>query len=172
MKLNLTPIIVVLSFFIIFIIFFTGLKNSNVYTPNINTEKKVPSFTLNSFYVYNETITEKIFDDDKFHLMNIWSSWCIPCREEHEFLMKLKINEKIKLTGFNYKDKTDNAKKFLDELGNPYSKIVIDEDGTASINWGAYGVPESFLIYQNKIIKRYIGPINGKSLMEIENIIE
>ena len=172
MKFKLTPVIVVLFFFITFIIFFIGLKNSNIYTPNINTEKKVPSFTLKSFYPDNENITEKIFDDNKFHFMNIWSSWCIPCREEHKFLMRLKINEKIQLIGFNYKDKTNNAKNFLDELGNPYSKIVIDEDGTASINWGAYGVPESFLIYQNKIIKRYIGPINNKSLMEIEKIIE
>ncbi len=172
MKFKFTPIIIVVFFFIIFIIFITGLKNSNIYTPNINIEKKVPSFSLNSLYADKETITEKIFDDNKFHLMNIWSSWCIPCREEHEFLMELKINEKIQITGFNYKDKTNNAKNFLDELGNPYTKIVIDGDGTASIDWGAYGVPESFLIYQNKIIKRYIGPINGKSLTEIEKIIE
>ena len=172
MKFKLTPIIVVLLFIIIFIIFFTGLKNSNIYTPNINKEKKVPSFTLKSFYTDNETITEKIFDNDKFHLMNIWSSWCVPCRKEHEFLMKLKVNDKIQLTGLNYKDKTNNAKIFLGELGNPYSRIVIDGDGTAAINWGAYGVPESFLIYQNKIIRRYIGPINGKILKEIEKIVE
>ena len=172
MKSKLVSIIVVSIFFITFIIFFLGLKNSNIYTPNINLKKKVPFFVLKSFYENNDTTTEKIFEDDKFYLMNIWSSWCIPCRDEHKFLMKLKLNKKIELIGFNYKDKINNAKKFLDELGDPYTKIVIDGDGTASINWGAYGVPESFLIYQNKVIKRYIGPINDKSLTEIEKIIE
>ena len=172
MKSKLVPIIVVSIFFITFVIFFTSLKNSNIYTPNINLEKKIPHFFLKSLDGNNETINEKIFDGDKFYLMNIWSSWCIPCREEHRFLMKLKLNKKIELIGFNYKDKINNARKFLNELGDPYTKIVIDGDGTASINWGAYGVPESFLIYQNKIIKRYIGPIDYKSLMEIEKIIE
>tara|TARA_B100001057_G_scaffold496732_1_gene598957 strand:- start:864 stop:1382 length:519 start_codon:yes stop_codon:yes gene_type:complete len=172
MKSKLVSIIVVSIFFITFMIFFLGLKNSNIYTPNINLKKKVPFFVLKSFYENNDTTTEKIFEDDKFYLMNIWSSWCIPCRDEHKFLMKLKLNKKIELIGFNYKDKINNAKKFLDELGDPYTKIVIDGDGTASINWGAYGVPESFLIYQNKVIKRYIGPINDKSLTEIEKIIE
>ena len=172
MKFKLIPIIVVSIFFITFVIFFIGLKNSNIYTPNINLEKKVPFFVLKSLDKNNQTINEKIFDGNKFYLMNIWSSWCIPCREEHRFLMKLKLNKKIELIGFNYKDKTNNARKFLDELGDPYTKIVIDGDGTASINWGAYGVPESFLIYQNKIIKRYIGPIDDKSLIEIEKIIE
>jgi len=104
--------------------------------------------------------------------MNIWASWCIPCREEHEFLMELKKNQKIKLIGFNYKDNFKNAKSFLKDLGNPYDIIVIDEDGTSSIDWGAYGVPESFLIYQNNIIKRFIGPINNDDLLGIQKIIK
>ena len=104
--------------------------------------------------------------------MNIWASWCIPCRDEHKFLMKLKKSEEIELIGLNYKDNNSNAKNFLGEIGNPYDKIFVDKDGTSSINWGAYGVPESFLIYKNKIIKRYIGPINNEDLIEIEKIIK
>jgi len=68
----------------------------------------------------------------------------------------------------NYKDTKKNAKNFLEELGNPYDKIIFDNKGTNAIEWGAYGVPESFLIINNKIIKKYIGPLNKKSFEEIE----
>ena len=85
--------------------------------------------------------------------------------------MKLKNNKKIELVGLNYKDKEKNAKKFLDELSNPYKKILSDLDGTIAIEWGAYGVPESFLIYKNKIIKKIIGPINDDSFLEIERLV-
>tara|TARA_B100000482_G_C12442923_1_gene233823 strand:+ start:117 stop:578 length:462 start_codon:yes stop_codon:yes gene_type:complete len=153
------------------VIFFKGLKNSNIYTPNTNLEKKVPSFELKSLE-NNNIISEKIFKDDKYYLMNIWASWCIPCREEHEFLMELNKDQKIELIGFNYKDNFKNASSFLKDLGNPYDIIVLDKDGTSSIDWGAYGVPESFLIYQNNIIKRFIGPINNDNLLEIQKIIK
>ena len=171
MKSKLFPIILVLTFLIIFIIFFKGLKSSNIYTPNTNLEKKIPSFELKSFE-NNSIITEKIFKDNEYYFINIWASWCIPCKEEHKFLMELKKNGKIKLIGFNYKDNFNNASSFLKDLGNPYDIIVSDKDGTASIQWGAYGVPESFLVYQNKIIKRFIGPINEEDLLEIQRIIK
>ena len=172
MKFKITPIILILIFLITFVIFFKGLKNSNIYTPNTNLEKKVPSFELKSFDDNSNIISEKIFKDNRYYLMNIWASWCLPCREEHKFLMKLKKNKKIKLIGFNYKDNFKNALSFLEDLGNPYDTIVLDKDGTASINWGAYGVPESFLIYQNKILRRFIGPINDENLLEIQEIIK
>ena len=170
MKSKIIPLILILIFFITFVIFFKGLKNSNIYTPNTNLEKKVPSFELKSLE-NNNIISEKIFKDDKYYLMNIWASWCIPCRDEHEFLMELNKDQKIELIGFNYKDNFKNASSFLKDLGNPYDIIVSDKDGTASIEWGAYGVPESFLVHQNKIIKRFIGPINNKNLLEIQKII-
>ena len=171
MKFKLIPLILILIFLITFVIFFKGLKNSNIYTPNTNLEKKVPSFELKSFENNSVIISEKIFKNNKYYFMNIWASWCIPCKEEHEFLMELKKNEKIKLIGFNYKDNFKNASSFLKDLGNPYDIIVSDKDGTASIEWGAYGVPESFLVYQNKIIKRFIGPINNQNLSEINKIV-
>ena len=68
--------------------------------------------------------------------------------------------------------KNKNAKKFIDDLGNPYSKILLDNDGTIAIEWGAYGVPETFLIFDNKIIKKYIGPLNPESVLEIKNYIK
>ena len=171
MKSKLLSIILVLTFLITFVIFFISLKSSNIYTPNISLEKKIPSFELKSFENNSIIITEKIFKDNEYYFMNIWASWCIPCKEEHKFLMELKRSEKIKLIGFNYKDNFKNASSFLKDLGNPYDIIVSDKDGTGSIEWGAYGVPESFLLYRSKIIKRFIGPINNEDLLEIQKII-
>ena len=99
--------------------------------------------------------------------MNIWASWCAPCREEHIFLMDLKKKEKLKIIGLNYKDKQRNAKNFLLELKNPYDLIISDNDGTIAINWGAYGVPESFIIYNRKIIDKIIGPIDDNTILKI-----
>ena len=172
MKSKLLPIILVLTFLIIFVIFFKGLKSSNIYTPNTILEKKIPSFELRSFENNSIIVTEKILNDNKYYFMNIWASWCIPCKEEHKFLMELKKNGKIKLIGFNYKDNFKNASSFLKDLGNPYDIVVSDKDGTRSIEWGAYGVPESFLIYNNKIIKKYIGPLNQQLVDEINLLIK
>ena len=171
MKSKFIPLILIFIFLITFVIFFKGLKNSNIYTPSTKLKKEVPSFELNSFENNSIIISEKIFEDNKNYLMNIWASWCVPCKEEHKFLMKLKKDERIELIGLNYKDTFKKASSFLKDLGNPYNIIVSDKDGTASIEWGAYGVPESFLVHQNKIIKRFIGPINNKDLLEIEKII-
>ena len=171
MKSKFIPLILIFIFLITFVFFFKGLKNSNIYTPSTKLKKEVPSFELKSFENNSIIISEKIFEDNKYYLMNIWASWCVPCKEEHKFLMKLKKDERIELIGFNYKDNFKNASSFLKDLGNPYNIIVSDKDGTASIEWGAYGVPESFLVHQNKIIKRFVGPINNKDLLEIEKII-
>ena len=171
MKSKFIPLILILIFVITFLIFFKGLKNSNIYTPDTNLKKQVPSFELKSFESVSIVISEKIFKDDNYYFINIWASWCIPCKEEHEFLMELKKEDRIELIGFNYKDNFTNASSFLKDLGNPYDIIVSDKDGTASIEWGAYGVPESFLVYQNKIIKRFIGPINSEDLLKIQKII-
>ena len=171
MKSKFIPLILILIFIITFVIFYKGLKNPNIYTPNTNLEKEVPSFELKSFENDSIIISEKIFENNDYYFMNIWASWCIPCKEEHEFLMELKKDDKIKLIGFNYKDNFNNALSFLKDLGNPYDIIVSDKDGTSSIEWGAYGVPESFLVHQNRIIKRFIGPINNEDLLEIQKII-
>ena len=167
MKSKVIAITLILFFLITFVIFLKGLKNSNLYTPSLSQEKEVPSFELKSFEDNTKIISEKIFRGNKYYLMNIWASWCIPCRDEHKFLMELKKNKKIELIGFNYKDNFKNAASFLKDLGNPYNIIVSDKDGIASINWGAYGVPESFLIHENRIIKRFIGPINNEDLLAV-----
>ena len=117
--------------------------------------------------------SDKIFEDNIFYIVNIWASWCVPCRTEHPLLMQLSKNQSIKLIGLNYKDNFNNAKKFIDELGNPYSRILIDKDGILGVEFGAYGVPETFLIDKNKyIIKKFVGPINQEIVNEIKLIIK
>ena len=86
--------------------------------------------------------------------------------------MELSLRKNIELIGLNYKDKKINANSFLNELGNPYKKIIFDKEGIYAIEWGAYGVPETFIIYNNIIIEKYIGPINEQSLNEIKNLIK
>ena len=172
MKNRLLLLFIISIFIIIFIIFYKGLKNTNVYTPDITINKEVPSFTSELFYS-NEVIKSKeIFDLDKFYLLNIWSSWCVPCRQEHSSLMDLMKIKKIKIIGLNYKDTKKNAESFLSELGNPFHQIIFDKEGINAIEWGAYGVPESFLIYDRKIIKKYIGPLNKQSIQEIKFLIK
>ena len=152
--------------------FFKGLQNTNIYTPETKTIYEVPSVSVKLFNSNEIINTLEIFNSDKFYLLNIWSSWCVPCRKEHSILMELKKNNKLKVIGMNYKDSKENAKNFLKELGNPYDQIIFDSKGTNAIEWGAYGVPESFLINNNKIIKKYIGPLNKVSIEEIELYIK
>ena len=96
----------------------------------------------------------------------------MPCRQEHAYLMRLSENNKVILIGLNYKDNFNNAQNFLLKLGNPYEVILLDEDGTISIEWGAYGVPETFLIHKNKIVAKYIGPLNEELINEINLIVK
>ena len=170
-KFRLFVIIIFLSF--CFGIFYKGLDNSNVYAPKIKDKKNMPIFEAKKFNssVYHKS--EKIFKEDTFYIVNIWASWCVPCRKEHPLLMELSKNQSVKLIGLNYKDSMKNAKNFLTELGNPYSQILIDSDGTLGVEFGAYGVPETFLIDKNKkIINKFIGPINQDVLEEIKLIIK
>ena len=97
----------------------------------------------------------------------------MPCRIEHPLLMQLSKNQSIKLIGLNYRDNFNNAKRFIDDFGNPYSRILIDKDGILGVEFGAYGVPETFLIDKNKdIIKKFVGPINQEIVNEIKLIIK
>ena len=152
---------------------FKGLNNSNIYVPKLKSEKILINFKSKELFSEIEISSDQLFIDGDFYILNIWSSWCLPCRDEHKFLMQLSKNSSLMIVGLNYKDKPINAKKFLNELGNPYSTILLDTDGTISIELGAYGVPETFLINdEKKIIKKIIGPINEQLINEINLMIK
>ena len=172
MKNKILPFSITFIFIIIFIIFYKGLKGTNIYTPESKINNEIPFLVVNLFDTGKTVNTIEIFQLDKFYLLNIWSSWCVPCRKEHPILMELKNDDRLKVIGMNYKDTKDNAKNFLEELGNPYEKIIFDNKGTHAIEWGAYGVPESFLIYNNEIIRKYIGPLKKGSIEEIKSYIK
>jgi len=101
----------------------------------------------------------------KVTLVNVWASWCVPCREEHPILEKLATDKRIQLVGINYKDQPANARAFLGQMGNPYAAVGVDEKGRGSIDWGVYGVPETFLVDRDgKIRFKFVGPLGEESL--------
>jgi cytochrome c biogenesis protein CcmG/thiol:disulfide interchange protein DsbE len=95
-------------------------------------------------------------------LVNVWASWCVPCHDEVPFLEQLSQDKRIQLVGINYKDAPDNARRFLNRYGNPFVATGQDEAGRASIDWGVYGVPETFLVGRDgKIAYKLVGPITA-----------
>jgi len=97
----------------------------------------------------------------KVTLLNVFASWCAPCREEHPVLLGLSQDNRYRLVALNYKDTAENARRFLGQLGNPYAAIGVDEAGRAAIDWGVYGVPETFLIGKDgRITYKHVGPLS------------
>jgi cytochrome c biogenesis protein CcmG/thiol:disulfide interchange protein DsbE len=101
----------------------------------------------------------------KLTLVNVFASWCIPCRQEHPLLQELAKDERITVVGIKYKDKQDNALRFLGELGNPFAAIGVDPNGKAAIDWGVYGIPESYLVgADGTILYKKVGPFDARSV--------
>jgi cytochrome c biogenesis protein CcmG/thiol:disulfide interchange protein DsbE len=101
----------------------------------------------------------------KVTLVNVWASWCVPCRQEHPIILGLSTDERLTVVGINYKDKNDAALAFLGELGNPFSAIGVDPKGAAAIDWGVYGIPESFLVGPDgTIVYKHVGPFDEASV--------
>tara|TARA_B100001175_G_scaffold116432_1_gene98814 strand:+ start:1070 stop:1600 length:531 start_codon:yes stop_codon:yes gene_type:complete len=169
---NIKFIIIILFSVFIFFIFFKGLKTPKNYLPEKNLNKIETKLIFKNLYDQNEVLLEELINDSSLSIINIWASWCSPCRDEHTYLLKLKNTNKINIIGINYKDKKSNAIKFLSDLGNPYSEVLTDIDGTKSIELGAIGVPETYLINNKAMIKKYIGPIDDLKFKEIIEIIK
>ena len=168
---NIKFIIIILFSFFIFFIFLKGLDKPSNYLPEKTLNKIETNLVFKNLYDQEEILLEELIKNNSFSIINIWASWCLPCREEHDYLLKLKNINKINIIGVNYKDKKSNALKFLSDLKNPYSKVLIDEDGTKSIELGAIGVPETYLIKNQLLIKKYIGPLDKVKFEEIIEII-
>jgi cytochrome c biogenesis protein CcmG/thiol:disulfide interchange protein DsbE len=101
----------------------------------------------------------------KVTLVNVWASWCAPCREEHPVLLALSQDERLTIAGLNYKDRPENARRFIGELGNPYDAIGVDQNGRTAIDWGVYGVPETYVVDRaGKILHRHVGPLTPQAL--------
>lgn len=101
-------------------------------------------------------------------LVNVFASWCIPCRAEHPLLMRLAGQEKLAIFGLNYKDKPADARAWLKELGNPYRRIGVDPRGRVAIDWGVYGVPETFVIGpKGRIRYKHVGPLMARDVDDV-----
>jgi len=101
----------------------------------------------------------------KLSLVNVFASWCVPCRQEHPLLKELAKDPRITLVGINYKDRNENALRFLGELGNPYAAIGVDPNGKAAIDWGVYGIPETYLVAPDgTILYKRVGPFDAQSI--------
>lgn len=101
----------------------------------------------------------------KVTLVNVWASWCAPCREEHPVLLELSKDQRFVIAGLNYKDQPENARRFLGDLGNPFKAIGVDQSGRAAINWGVYGVPETFVIGKDgKVAFKHVGPLSPEAV--------
>ena len=169
MKNNIKFFVILFSIIIVFVIFLKGLELTNDYS-NKNINSKIDfDFSAKKLLKNEDVYIKDLFDKQNLLIVNIWASWCVPCKDEHKYLMDLK-KMNINIVGVNYKDDTKNAKEFLNLFGNPYSEIIVDDDGTKSIEFGAIGVPETILVDRKSktIIKKYIGPINEKSIKEIK----
>jgi len=171
-KINL--IIIILIGLFIFIVFFKGLEKNNNYSTSNILNKIETNLSAKSLYENKEIYLNDLFDENNFLLINIWSSWCLPCRNEHSYLIKLKKINNLSIVGVNYKDTEVNAKKFMEDFGSPYSEILVDSDGTKSIELGAYGVPETYLVNSKtkEIIKKFIGPLDDLKFKEIIKIVK
>jgi cytochrome c biogenesis protein CcmG, thiol:disulfide interchange protein DsbE len=97
-------------------------------------------------------------------VVNVWASWCVPCRDEHPLLSELARDDRVQVLGINYKDRSENALRFLGSLGNPFAAVGVDPRGKAAIDWGVYGVPETFIVDAGGIIRyKHIGPLNAEN---------
>ena len=101
-------------------------------------------------------------------VVNVWASWCVPCHDEAPLLTALGDDKRIQIVGINYKDKPDNARRFLGRYGNPFAAVGVDSNGRAAIDWGVYGVPETFVVGRDgKIAYKLVGPITPDNLDKV-----
>lgn len=130
------------------------------YIPSPLIDKPLPAFSLSTLHDPKKVLTNNDLRG-KVVLINVWASWCVSCRQEHPVLMALARQKQIPLIGLNHKDKRENALAFMQTEGNPYDVSLVDADGRVGIDWGVYGVPETFVIDRDGIIRfKYAGPIS------------
>ena len=160
-------VLLILSFFV----FKFALEKEKIYSPKITNNQINIDFEVTDLIEEKKINFNQILVGKNFYLINIWSSWCEPCKNESDILLQLKNDTRIKMIGINYKDKKKNALNFLKLYGDPFDQTFIDKEGTIAINFGAYGVPETFLINEDKkVLKKYIGPLDDKDVYEIKKI--
>ena len=168
----LTPLITLLVICLFVLIYLLSNKDPNK-PPSVLINKNVPKFETVSLYDNSKFINNKDLENKKV-LINFFASWCLPCKVEHPLFFELsETYPDIYIIGFNHKDKEYDAKKYLLDDGDPYDFVGIDSDGMIALEFGVFGLPETFLINEeNKIIYKFMGPITKEIIKnEIEPLL-
>jgi cytochrome c biogenesis protein CcmG/thiol:disulfide interchange protein DsbE len=154
-----------LAVFIVMVIFLgIGLTLDPREVPSPFIGKPAPAFTLPQVADASKTLSPADLKG-QVYLLNVWASWCVSCREEHPVLVELSKTKAVPIYGLNYKDEREDALGWLQRFGNPYTASAFDADGRVGINWGVYGVPETFVVDKQGIIRhKQTGPITPEIL--------
>ena len=153
-------------------LYFLIVKDNPTELPSVFINKKAPKFETLSLLSNNKFLYDKEFNNE-LKIVNFFSSWCIPCVAEHKYIDQLSKDKGIKVIGINYKDDPKKAIQWLKTLGNPYSDVPIDKNGRIAIDWGVYGIPETFVVNSKGIIKyRHVGPVTNKAFKKINFLIK
>ena len=157
--------IIPLILFIVLAIFLAvglKLKPSEIPSPLLN--KPAPAFSAPRLTAPSEKLSPADLKG-KVWLFNVWASWCVSCREEHPVLNEFAKQQAVIIVGLNYKDDPEAAKQWLATLGNPYNDSVMDQDGRIGIDWGVYGVPETFVIDKHGVVRyKHTGPVTAEDV--------
>ncbi len=156
-----------LGIFLVLVVFLgigLGLNPREIPSPLI--DKPAPAFELVQLHEPGKSLTTQDMQG-KVWLLNVWASWCVSCREEHPVLVELAKTRVVPIVGLNYKDQRPEALRWLQQFGDPYVLSIVDGDGRVGINFGVYGVPETFVIDKAGVIRyKQIGPVTPKALQE------
>jgi cytochrome c biogenesis protein CcmG/thiol:disulfide interchange protein DsbE len=153
-------------FFVLVGFFAVGLRLDPREVPSPLIDKPAPNFALTRLDAPEQTI-HRADMLGKVWMLNVWASWCEACRDEHPHLVEFARSKALPIMGLNYKDRRDLAKAWLAERGNPYEASLFDEDGRVGIDFGVYGVPETFVIDKKGVIRfKHIGPLTPEVLRD------
>ena len=164
---SLLFLLILLTFFYLLII----ERNPSEIPSNL-LDKSVPNFETESLLKKERFISSKEFGNE-IMLVNFFATWCLPCRDEHIYIKRFSDEKGIKVIGINYKDNPKKAIQWLKEFGNPYADVAVDKSGKIAIDWGVYGIPETFIVNSSGIIKyRHVGPVTKKIYKKINLLIK
>ena len=169
-------ILPLLVFLVVGVFLFLSLNSDPNKLPSPLVGKKFPIIEGNDFYS-NETVKLNDLMDNKLALVNVWASWCVTCRKEHQVIMNIAKNNNLKLIGINYKDTKSDGREYLKVMGNPFDEIVFDPNGEIGMELGVYATPETFLISrEGLIIHKHIGEITkeiwNENFLPLINVTE
>lgn len=164
--LKLKYLLPLLLFIVLAVFLAIGLKLNPKDIPSPLIDKPVPAFSLPILATPDKNLSTQDLQG-RVWLLNVWASWCVSCRQEHPLLLELAKLNQVSIIGLNYKDEAPAANQWLQQLGNPYNASVMDKDGRVGIDYGVYGVPETYVIDKQGIIQfKQIGAVTPQNLRE------